>query len=141
MWYSHRVTRRGSDASRRRAVPLSSADDSGVACVHPEFDFGAAGWARSVRCRIRQRVFGRARRSRRPCRRLGGRAIRRGNCRQEPHSTSWHSAGEALCTHTARGRLLVAAIATIFVPLPRRVGPTAKPPFCARESGIHECLV
>jgi len=44
-------------------------------------------------------------------------------------STSWHSAGEALCTDTARGRLLVAAIATIFVPLPRRVGPTAKPPF------------
>jgi hypothetical protein len=75
MWYSHRVTRRGSDASRRRAVPLSSADDSGVACVHPEFDFGAAGWARSVRCRIRQRVFGRARRSRRPCRRLGGQFV------------------------------------------------------------------
>lgn len=44
-------------------------------------------------------------------------------------STSWHSAGEALCTDTARGRLLVAAIATIFVPLPRRVRPTAKPPF------------
>jgi hypothetical protein len=44
-------------------------------------------------------------------------------------STSWHSAGEALCTDTARGRLLAAAIATIFVPLPRRVGPTAKPPF------------
>lgn len=45
------------------------------------------------------------------------------------YSTSWHSAGEALCTDTARGRLLVVAIATIFVPLPRRVGPTAKPPF------------
>jgi hypothetical protein len=44
-------------------------------------------------------------------------------------STSWHSAGEALCTDTARGRLLAAAIATILVPLPRRVGPTAKPPF------------
>lgn len=44
-------------------------------------------------------------------------------------STSWHSAGEALCTDTARGRLLPAAIATIFVPLPRRVGPTARPPF------------
>src|SRR5512142_968945 len=44
-------------------------------------------------------------------------------------STSWHWAGEALCTDTARGRLLAAAIATIFVPLPRRVGPTAKPPF------------
>jgi len=44
-------------------------------------------------------------------------------------STSWHSAGEALCTDTARGRLLVVAIATIFVPLPRRVGPTAKLPF------------
>jgi hypothetical protein len=44
-------------------------------------------------------------------------------------STSWHSAGEALSTDTARGRLLSAAIATIFVPLPRRVGPTAKPPF------------
>ena len=36
-------------------------------------------------------------------------------------STSWHSAGEALWTDTARGRLLSAAIATIFVPLPRRV--------------------
>ena len=44
-------------------------------------------------------------------------------------STSWHSAGEALSTDTARGRLLPAAIATILVPLPRRVGPTAKPPF------------
>jgi len=44
-------------------------------------------------------------------------------------STSWHSAGEALWTDMARGRLLSAAIATIFVPLPRRVGPTAKPPF------------
>ena len=31
----------------------------------------------------------------------------------------------------ARGRLLSAAIATIFVPLPRRVGPTASPPFLA----------
>src|ERR1035437_3584554 len=39
-------------------------------------------------------------------------------------STSWHSLGEALWTDTARGRLLSAAIATIFVPLPRRVGPT-----------------
>ena len=28
-----------------------------------------------------------------------------------------------------RGRLLPAATATIFVPFPRRVGPTAKPPF------------
>src|SRR3954471_23028784 len=44
-------------------------------------------------------------------------------------STSWHSAGEALSTDTARGRLLSAATAMIFVPLPRRVGPTAKPPF------------
>src|SRR5271167_5013041 len=44
-------------------------------------------------------------------------------------STSWHSAGEALCTDTARGRLLAAAIATIFVPLPRRVGPTPSPLF------------
>ena len=44
-------------------------------------------------------------------------------------STSWHSAGEALWTDTARGRLLSAATATIFVPLPRRVGPTARPPF------------
>ena len=43
--------------------------------------------------------------------------------------TRLHSAGEALCTDTARGRLLSAAIATIFVPLPRRVGPTAKPSF------------
>ena len=45
------------------------------------------------------------------------------------YSTSWHSAGEALSTDTARGRLLSAATAMIFVPLPRRVGPTAKPPF------------
>src|ERR1035438_5724603 len=44
-------------------------------------------------------------------------------------STSWHSAGEALWTDMARGRLLSAATATIFVPLPRRVGPTASPPF------------
>jgi hypothetical protein len=45
------------------------------------------------------------------------------------YSTSWHSAGEALSTDTARGRLLSAATAMIFVPLPRRVGPTAKPSF------------
>jgi hypothetical protein len=32
-------------------------------------------------------------------------------------------------TDEARGRLLSAATAMIFVPLPRRVGPTAKPPF------------
>jgi hypothetical protein len=51
-------------------------------------------------------------------------------------STSWYSAGEALCTDTARGRLLVAAMATIFVPLPRRVGPTAKPPFW-RSRRLH----
>src|SRR5271165_5804163 len=44
-------------------------------------------------------------------------------------STSWHSAGEALCTDTARGRLLAAATAMIFVPLPRRVGPTPSPLF------------
>src|ERR1700691_4253378 len=44
-------------------------------------------------------------------------------------STSWHSAGEALWTDTARGRLLSAETATILVPLPRRVGATAKPPF------------
>src|SRR5580698_3822016 len=44
-------------------------------------------------------------------------------------SRSWHSAGEALWTDTARIRLLQAAIATILVPLPRRVGPTARPPF------------
>src|SRR5579875_2743217 len=44
-------------------------------------------------------------------------------------STSVHSAGEALWTDTASGRLLPAATATIFVPLPRRVGPTARPPF------------
>ena len=47
----------------------------------------------------------------------------------QTYSTSWHSAGEALSTDTARGRLLPAAIAMIFVPLPRRVGPSAKPPF------------
>lgn len=45
------------------------------------------------------------------------------------YSTSWHSAGEALSTDTARGRLLPAAIAMILVPLPRRVGPSAKPLF------------
>src|ERR1700682_2438502 len=44
-------------------------------------------------------------------------------------STSWHSLGEALWTLMARGRLLAAARARIFVPLPRRVGPTAKPLF------------
>jgi hypothetical protein len=51
-------------------------------------------------------------------------------------STSRHSAGEALWTDTARGRLLPAAIATIFVPLPRRVGPTARPPF-SRSRRLH----
>lgn len=51
------------------------------------------------------------------------------------------SAGEALWTDTARGRLLSAATAMIFVPLPRRVGPTAKPLFGARESGIDERLL
>jgi len=40
-----------------------------------------------------------------------------------------HSAGEALSTVTAKGRPSPEAIATIFVPLPRLVGPTAKPPF------------
>ena len=44
-------------------------------------------------------------------------------------STSRHSAGEALSTDTARGRPSPEAIATILVPLPRLVGPTAKPPF------------
>ena len=72
MWYSHRVTRRRKWCVQAKSRSTSSADDSGVACVRPEFDFGAVGSARSVRCRIRQRVFGRARRSRRPCRRLGG---------------------------------------------------------------------
>jgi len=56
------------------------------------------------------------------------------------YSTSWHSAGEALSTDKARGRLLSAAIAMVFVPLPRRVGPTAKPPFGAGAGGIHEPL-
>src|ERR1700676_300407 len=51
-------------------------------------------------------------------------------------STSLHSAGEALSTDTARGRLLSAAIAMILVPLPRRVGPTAKPPFW-RSRTLH----
>ena len=69
----------GSGASKRRAVPLSTADDSDVACLRPEFDFGPVGRARSIRCGIRQRVFGRARQSHRICRRRGGRAIRRGN--------------------------------------------------------------
>ena len=44
-------------------------------------------------------------------------------------STSRHSAGEALSTDTARGRPSPEAIATILVPLPRLVGPTAKPLF------------
>jgi hypothetical protein len=51
-------------------------------------------------------------------------------------STSRHSTGEALSTDTARGRLLSAAIAMILVPLPRRVGPTAKPPFW-RSRRLH----
>ncbi len=45
------------------------------------------------------------------------------------HSTNWHSTGEALSTATARGRLVPAVTAMILVPLPRRVGPTAKPLF------------
>jgi 2OG-Fe(II) oxygenase superfamily len=48
----------------------------------------------------------------------------------------WHSADEALWTDKATGRLLPAATATIFVPLPRRVGPTAKPPF-SRSRRLH----
>ena len=57
VWYSHRVTRRWKWCIQAKAVPFSTADDSGVACVRPEFNFGAAGWARSIRCGIRQRVF------------------------------------------------------------------------------------
>src|SRR5258707_14822470 len=56
-------------------------------------------------------------------------------------STSRQSAGEALWTETAGERLLSAAIATILVPLPRRVGPTAKSLFSVREGCIHERLV
>jgi hypothetical protein len=67
-----------SGASKRRAVPLSTVDDSGVACVRPEFDFGAAGSARSIRCGIRQRVFGRARQSHWLCRRRGGQFVEEG---------------------------------------------------------------
>lgn len=44
-------------------------------------------------------------------------------------STGRHSAGEALATDMARGRPSPEAIATIMVPLPRLVGPTAKPFF------------
>ena len=51
-------------------------------------------------------------------------------------STSLHSAGEALSTDTARGRLLSAAITMILVPLPRRVGPMAKPLFW-RSRKLH----
>lgn len=51
-------------------------------------------------------------------------------------STSWHSAGKALWTDTARGRLLPVATATILVPLPRRVGPMARPPFW-RSRRLH----
>src|SRR5579875_2318994 len=42
-------------------------------------------------------------------------------------STSWHSAGEALSTATARGRLLPAATTMILLPLPRR--PDREAPF------------
>jgi hypothetical protein len=51
-------------------------------------------------------------------------------------STGWHSAGGALWTDTARGRLLPAATLTIFVRLPRRVGSTARPPFW-RSRRLH----
>ncbi len=40
---------------------------------------------------------------------------------------------------TARGRLLSAATETIFVPLPRRGGPAARPLSGAREGCIDEC--
>ena len=33
------------------------------------------------------------------------------------------------------------ARAMIFVPLPRLVGPTARPPFCPREGGVDESLL
>lgn len=51
-------------------------------------------------------------------------------------STSRHSSGEAFSTDTARGRPSPEAIATIFAPLPRLVGPTAKPPF-GRSRTLH----
>src|ERR1700760_3614012 len=53
-------------------------------------------------------------------------------------SMSWHSLSEALWTLTARGRLLVAAIARVLVPLPRRVGPTAKPLFSRWQRGHQQ---
>src|SRR5713226_693991 len=44
-------------------------------------------------------------------------------------STSLVSWGEALAIPTATGKPRRSAIAMILVPLPRRVGPTAPPPF------------
>jgi hypothetical protein len=56
-------------------------------------------------------------------------------------STSCDSCGEALWTDTASGRLLSAAIARIFVPLPRRVGPTASPPFSPLQTWHRQRLL
>lgn len=55
-------------------------------------------------------------------------------------SASRHSAGEALSTDTARGRPSPEAIATILVPLPRLVGPTAKLPFWRSRSSHPRTL-
>src|SRR6266581_1779742 len=47
------------------------------------------------------------------------------------YSTSWHSAGEALSTDTARGRLLSAAIAMNFRALAATGGTNGEAPFLA----------
>ena len=119
-----------SDEARRKAVPPANAFDSAAEDVR-------LGWVRdAARGEVRSSRFRNARPdldpvgslsyALSPIRRSGRRS--RKLCPRTP-STSWLSCGEALSTLMARGRLLSAAIATIFVPLPRRVGPTARPLF------------
>ena len=48
------------------------------------------------------------------------------------------SYGEALATWMATGRPWRSQIAMILLPLPRRVGPTAAPPFLPGERGVDE---
>jgi hypothetical protein len=50
------------------------------------------------------------------------------------------SSGEALSIYLASGRLELAAIAMIFVPLPRLVFPTLRPLFRHREGAAYEAL-
>src|ERR1035438_3059319 len=57
-------------------------------------------------------------------------------------STSLDSCGEVLSIVTATGMLFPAAMAMIFVPLPRLAFPTAKPPFfCRHEAAVYEAFV